>query len=209
MEGHSKSRFPEKCKNCIWGRFPSKCWCNFQALLLPKCIFYKKTSLGNQSKKKNPPNLKWRRGRTIDKPDGSPKAPPRARTFQTRNTCLSNCWALFWICCENKLSRCNKSEMVDENSKVRSTWWRCYQKLIKTCWKRCSNYWNKCYYSESMKLLKKWQQVLERTVPVIWHPLGKGPANLFWFPMFFIIFCSFQTWDRKYSGPLSLDKIDH
>ena len=66
--------------------------------------------------------------------------------------------------CWETLSRCNKSEMVAENWKLRSSWWGCYHKLIKTCWKRCSNYmyWNKCDYSESMKLLKKWQQVLER-----------------------------------------------
>ena len=135
-------------------------------MLAPKMhLFAKKKLLEISPKKGYPPSLKPRRGGTNGKSESrmAPRKPPLAHAlFQTRNNCLSNCWALFWICCEKNLSRCNKSEMVAENSKVRSSWWGCYQKLIKTCWKRCSNYWNKIYYSESMKLLKKWQQVLER-----------------------------------------------
>ena len=98
----------------------------------------------------------------VDKPDGSPKALPRARTFQTRNSCLSNCWALFWICCEKNLSRCNKSEMVAEKFKSSVQLVRVLPKVIQNLLQKVFGYWNKCYYSESMKLLKKWQQVLER-----------------------------------------------
>ena len=77
MEGRSKSRFPEKCKNCIWGRFPSQFWRHFEATLAPKMHFFlKKEAPGNQLKKRTPPSLIWGRGVPKAKPDGSRKAPP-------------------------------------------------------------------------------------------------------------------------------------
>ena len=77
MEGRSKSRFPEKCKNCIWGRFPSQFWCHFEAMLAPKMhVFWKKKLLEINPKKEYPPRLKRARGRSNGKPDGSRKAPP-------------------------------------------------------------------------------------------------------------------------------------
>ena len=164
MEGRSKSRFPEKCKNCIRGRFPSQFWDNFEILLAPKIhLLSKRKGPGNQSKQKEPTKSQIAPVADNGQAGWLPESPPSRTRFFKQETTV---WAIVGHCsgfvAKKNLSRCNKSEMVAENSKVRSSWWGCYQKLIKTCWKRCSDYWNKCYYSESMKLLKKWQQVLER-----------------------------------------------
>ena len=77
MEGRSKSRFPEKCKHCFWGRFPSQFWCNFEAMLAPKMhFFWKKEAPRNKSKKKVPP-----KAQTTSAPDNGeagwlPESPP-------------------------------------------------------------------------------------------------------------------------------------
>ena len=180
MKGRLKSRLPEKCTNCIWGRFPSQFWHHFESMLGPKMHFFAKKELLEISPKKGyPPSLKQPRERTTAKPDGSPKAPPRARAFSNKKQLIEQLLAIVLDLLQKKRSRCNKSEMVAENSKIRSTWWGCYQRLFKTCWKRCSDYWNKCSYSESMKLLEKWPQVLERrhSVDDLTRP-GQRPGEL-------------------------------
>ena len=118
MEGRSKSRFPEKCKNCIWGRFPSQFWPHFGAMLAPKMHFFsKKQLLEINQKKRYPPSLKQPRGRTTAKPDGSRKAPPRARAFSNKKQLFEQLLGIVLDLLRKKRSRCNKSEMVAEKFK--------------------------------------------------------------------------------------------
>ena len=118
MEGRSKSRFPEKCKSCIWGRFPSQFWPHFGAMLAPKMHFFAKKKLLEISPKKGyPPSLKWARGVTTAKPDGSPKAPPRARAFSNKKQLFEQLLAIVLDLLRKKRSRCKKSEKVAEKFK--------------------------------------------------------------------------------------------
>ena len=162
MEGRSKSRFPEKCKSCIWGRFPSQFWPHFGAMLAPKMHFFsKKQLLEINQKKRYPPSLKQVREPPTAKPDGSRKAAPRARAFSNKKQLFEQLLGIVLDLLRKNRSRCKKSEKVAEKFKSSVQLVRVPTKLIKTCWKRCSNSWNIFYY----------------TVLVIWHALGKGPAN--------------------------------
>ena len=185
MEGRSKSRFPEKCKNCIWGRFPSQFWRHFEATLAPEMHF-----LGNfffleiNPKKQYPPSLKWGRGGTTAKPDGSRKAPLAHALFKQETAV----WAIVGHCSGfvakttwvgatkvKWLLKIKKFGPVGEGAT--KSWSTLVEKGVRIIGTNVTilNPWS-CWRSGS-KFLK------EDTVLVIWHALGKGPANrdLVWF----------------------------
>ena len=119
MEGRLKSRFPEKCKSCIWGRFPSQFWPHFGAMLAPQMHFLQKKKLLEISqKKKRTPQVSNNLGAGQTESRMAPRKPPLAHAlFQTRNSCLSNCYALFWICCKKRRSRRKQREKIIEKFK--------------------------------------------------------------------------------------------
>ena len=129
MEGRSKSRFPEKCKSRIWGRFPSQCWPHFGAMFAPKMHCFAKKKLLEISKKKGyPPSLKQL---PTAKPDGSRKPPSRTRFFKQETVV----WAIVGHCSgfvEKNRRRCHKSETVGEKLlKIAKGCWRICRKLLR------------------------------------------------------------------------------
>ena len=92
------------------------CW-------LPKFIFLQKRSSWKSVQKKEPPQISNSLGGTQRRSRMAPRKPPLAHAlFQTRNNCLSNCWALFWICCEKNGIGAKKVKWLLKSSKVRSSW---------------------------------------------------------------------------------------
>ena len=94
-----------------------------EAFLLPKLIFLSKKKLLEISPKKEPPQVSNKFGAGQTESRMAPRKPPLAHAlFQTRNNCLSNCWALFWICCEKTGVGAKKVKRLLKKSKVRSSW---------------------------------------------------------------------------------------
>ena len=168
MESHLKSMFAEKCKN----EFRFSCFC-FQAflwhLLFPTCIFVfcfcgYKGLLKKVTEMAHSKSLRLRRG-IMDKPKCSPThTPPKKNShfshiFQATNTCLSNCCSIVLPLSQEKWIGASTGEPVADN-------WNCSVELV-ICWNTCSICWHISFFSESMKLLKKWTTIVERHVDTV------------------------------------------
>ena len=124
-------------------------------------MFCKKRGSWKSVQEKVQKKLKQDRGGIMCKPEGSPKAPPHARIFQTRNNYLSNCCSIVLDLLQKKVRRCKQSEMVAENSES-------VAKKVNRLLKVVLNPWS-CWRSGN-KLLKKDVD----TMLVIWHALGRA-----------------------------------
>ena len=125
---------------------------NFDAIVeqcwLPKFMFLLKEKLLEISPKIRTSSTSRRAGGGQWTSRMAPRKPPLAHALFKQETAV---WAIVGHCSVFVAKKtgvgATKVKWLLNNSKVRSSWWGCYQKLIKTCWKRCSDYWNKCYYS--------------------------------------------------------------
>ena len=155
MAGRSKSRFPEKCRNCIWSRFPNQFWCHFEAMLAPTMFFFVgKEAPRNQSKKRVPPKSQIRSGRVKRKAGWLPES----QTLASKS-CLDNA------------------------QKTTTTTQQKYRQLHNCCLDRLFVFWFLVGFRFQCRLSpwSCWRSgnkfLKEDTVLVIWHALGKGPAN--------------------------------
>ena len=120
MEGRSKSRFLEKCKNEFRGRFLGRFRTLFGTTFGSQSYFLSKKEAPKNGSKKGTPQMRNECGETLLPSRMAPgKAPPRVKELlsnQTRNNCLSNCCSIVVDLLQKKVSRCKKSEMVAGNS---------------------------------------------------------------------------------------------
>ena len=87
-------------------------------MLTPKMHFFQKKQLLEISpKKRYPPSLKQPRGPPTAKPDGSRKAPPRARAFSNKKQLFEQLLSIVLDLLRKNRSRCKKSEKVAEKLK--------------------------------------------------------------------------------------------
>ena len=95
MEGRSKSRFPEKCKNCIWGRFPSQFLRHYGAIFAPKTHFLLTKKLLEIIPQKRTPRISKRAGNTRLTSRMAPGKPPLAHALFKQETAV---WAIVGHC---------------------------------------------------------------------------------------------------------------
>ena len=167
MEGRSKSRFSEKCKNGNWGRFPSQFWSHFEAPLAPKMHFLQKKRLLKISPPKSIPESETAAGSPYGQTGWLPESPPSRTHF-------SNKKQLF----EQLLQHCSGFVANKVN--------RCKQKWT-GCWKCKSS-------SKLWTLLPKVRQLVETVVcgygVDTWWFCSWSPTVAVWSLTFFFLIAS-------------------
>ena len=159
MEGRSKSRFPEKCKNCIWGRFPSQFWSHFEAPLAPKMHFLLKKGLLEISPKKIPPESQKGPGTDSGQAGWLPESPPsRQRVVwiihkkqQQFNKNTNNCTivaSFHYFCSDSVLDFDFNVDYLHE----------VVEEVKTSCWKKTQCWWSDTPWAKARRILGEWNQ---------------------------------------------------